>query len=130
MAHCPTPALASRALAALALASAALGGCAAPDAVGPAAAFYRCDAQFAFTVRFIDGTAVVDAGQGREVLVPAGSAPRSDVAAPLATRVQRFANRRVAIDFFREAAERGRVVDRALVRFTDAAYAVRCVRDD
>lgn len=112
-----------------------LGGCAAIDPNTPSAAYYRCDAQFAFWVRFMAGNAVVDAGQGREVLVPAGSGPRSDVGPATQAGVQRFANRRVAIDFFREplvaaGAPTSQWVDRALVRFTDAALAVRCVREE
>jgi hypothetical protein len=78
----------------------------------------------------MDGTAVVDSGQGREVLVPAGSSPRSDIGTSPNAGVQRFVNRRVAIDFFREPNNTGQLIDKALVRFTDAAYSVRCVRDD
>lgn len=118
-----------------------LGACATPDA-SPSAAeaapgfFYRCDAQFSFTVRFIDGTAVVDSGLGREVLRPVrlGNNMGGTILSGTA-----FENLRVRIDFDprpaplapRVAGQPVEVVSgRALVRFTRDALAIRCARAD
>lgn len=126
--------------AALALVS-VLAACATPDVSEMGSAptpgfFYRCDAQFSFTVRFVDSTAVVDSGLGREVLRPVrlGQSMGGTVLSGTA-----FENLRVRIDFDprpapwppRVAGQAAEPVSgRALVRFTRDALALRCAREE
>lgn len=103
-----------------------LGGCAAPrpPAASPAAAApaaagarYRCDQAIAFTVRFTDDTAVLDAGpRGSEVLLrdAGGATPQQTV----------YSNTRMRAEFGLGAGGR-----EAMLHYATPPLAAHCVQE-
>jgi len=75
------------------LAAAALGGCAGmgPSRPAESRAHYRCEHGFEFTVRFVDDSAVLDAGsRGSDVLLrdAGGATPQQSVYSNLRMRAE------------------------------------------
>jgi hypothetical protein len=102
-----------------------LSGCASvslstePRAAGQATEtpHYRCDQGIAFTVRFTDGTAVVDAGQrGSEVLLrdAGGATPQQTV----------YSNSRMRAEFGLGTSGR-----EAMLRYASPPLAAHCVQE-
>jgi len=93
-------------------------GRASPSAPAAAAgSHYRCDQGMEFTVRFVDDTAVVDAGaRGNDVLLrdAGGATPQQTV----------YSNPRMRAEF--GLGESGR---EAILRYASPPLAARCVRD-
>lgn len=83
-------------------------------------AFYRCEYDIAFTVRFADDSAVVDSNRGYEVLyrnakgLTPPSTPKSDV----------YGNRRMRVEFGLGASGK-----EALLTYSLAPLVVCCSRD-
>jgi hypothetical protein len=90
----------------------------APGAAGgQAAASYRCEQEIAFTVRFLDDSAVVDAGsRGKEVLLrdAGGVTPQQSV----------YSNPRLRAEFGLGAGARG-----ATLHYLSSQQMAQCVRD-
>lgn len=98
------------------LAAACVAGCALQPA-SPPPALYRCEYNIEFTVRFVDDTAVLDAGlRGRDVLLrdAGGTAPQQSV----------YSNPRMRAEFGLGASGR-----EAMLRYPMLPLVARCAKD-